>query len=122
MKKLTTALLATTAALTLTACANGFPSSGSPSSPATVTVTATPTASPATLREQFQSAGLPVIGLQNSTIIEAGEALCEARGMGASHKMVSNIAYDGLQDYYSPRDIETALGLWYENICPEHAS
>ena len=105
MKKLTLTLTLTQATTTvLAAC-------GTPEAP-------TPTRD---LRTQFQDAGLMVLGLDNATIEEAGEALCEARDAGAPHRMVAGVALENLGEFYTASEVETALKIWYINLCPEYA-
>lgn len=116
MKKiiLTLTLAATTV---LAACGT---TEATTTSPTTVTVTATPTPT-GDLRSQFQDAGLMVLGLDNATIEEAGEALCEARDAGAPHRLVAGVALENLGEFYTASEVETALGIWYINLCPEYA-
>ena len=120
MRKITATIAAAATALTLVACST----TGTTTAP-TATVTVTTEAKPqptGDLPQQFRQHGLMAIGLTDDTLREAGESICVARDSGASHRIVKAIAADHLADFYNPHEIETIMGIWYDNLCPEHSA
>lgn len=120
MRKITAAIAAAATALTLTACST----TGTTTTP-TATVTVTTEAKPqptGDLPQQFRQHGLMTIGLTDDVLRGTGESICEARDVGASHRTVKAVATDHLADFYDSYEIETIMGIWYDNLCPEHST
>ena len=120
MRKITATIAAAATALTLTACST----TGTTTTP-TATVTVTTEAKPqptGDLPQQFRQHGLMTIGLTDDILRETGESMCKARDVGASHRMVKSVASDHLADFYDSQEIETIMGIWYDNLCPEHST
>lgn len=120
MRKITATIAAAATALTLTACST---TDATTTPPVTVTVTTEVKPQPTgDLVQQFRQHGLMTIGLTDDVLRESGESMCEARDVGASHYMVKSVASDHLADFYDSYEIETIMGIWYDNLCPEHST
>lgn len=120
MRKITATIAAAATALTLTACGT-TDATTTPTATVTVTTEAKPRPT-GDLVQQFRQHGLMTIGLTDELLRETGESMCEARDVGASHRMVKSIVTDHMTDFYDSYELETIMGIWYDNLCPEHST